>query len=216
MIIDVFSDYLCPWCFIGERRLRRVLRTIDAPPTVRFRAFQLRPELPLEGVDRGQLLRSRYGADADPGRVPARVAEAAAEEGLELDYARMGRIPNTLLAHGLMAEAQRQWAAEPKPTEIRWELADQLFQGYFQQGLDLAQPAVLRQLGQRAGLPTAIIDAALDGAGAAQVAEDLAEAAEREVIGVPNLWFAGRFSLPGVQGADTLKHFVERARTRLS
>ena len=211
MVIELFSDYLCPWCFIGAHRLRRVLATVDGPFALRFRAFQLRPGLPTEGIDRVALLEQQYGTAADPGRVPARVAETAAEEHLELDYAAMRRVPNTLAAHRLMAALQ----AHSDAPESTWALAERLFRAYFQEGVDLGDRDWLARLGAEFGVDDAE-GALVDGSAAADsVSADLAAAAEREVVGVPNLWFAGRFSLPGVQGEETLRHFVERAFERL-
>ncbi|MEM1433577.1 MAG: DsbA family protein [Pseudomonadota bacterium] len=209
MIIDVFSDYLCPWCFIGERRLKRVLDELAVPVEVTFRAFQLQPGLPPEGVARADLLARRHGAGADPARVPSKVAEAAAEDALALDYSAMARVPNTLAAHRLMA------AAAELPQDERWALADALFAAYFQRGLDIGDETVLLELAAPFEIGTA--ETAIAGAAPYQqrVERDLASAAEREVMGVPNLWFAGRFSLPGVQSPTTLKHFIERALLRL-
>ena len=212
MVIDIFSDYLCPWCFLGERRLRRVLDDLKAPVEVRFRAYLLRAGLPPEGLDRRAMLAQRYGAEADPARVPARLAETAAEEGIEFNYAAMDRVPNTLPAHRLMAALQAQGA----PAESRWMLADWLFQAYFQEGVDISDSAWLLRLAGEAGIAAAEEVLAEEGTAADLVAADLAEAREKDVVGVPNLYFAGRFSLPGVQGEETLKHFLLRAIERLA
>ena len=212
MIIDIFSDFLCPWCFLGEHRLRRVLDSVDADIEVRFRAFQLRAGLPEEGLDRRAVLAQRYGAAADPARVPARLAETAREEGLTLNYAAMERIPNTLPAHRLMAALQEQ----NKRVEDRWALADRLFRAYFQDGVDISKRDWLLGEAEAVGLAQPALALEEDGAAAALVTADLVEARDRDVVGVPNLYFAGRFSLPGVQGEDTLRHFLLRAIDRLT
>ncbi|MEM6709788.1 MAG: DsbA family protein [Pseudomonadota bacterium] len=207
MLIEVFSDFLCPWCFIGERRLTQVLARIDRDVELHFRAYLLKPDLTAEGADRAALLTERYGAQADLARAPARVAEAAAEDGIELRYDRITRVPDTRLAHAVMARYQAEGAAATE----RLELADALFQAYFQQGKDLADPEQLAEV--VAPFPVSVATARRDDP---TVVADLELGRQREVVGVPNVWFAQRFSLPGVQSASTLEHFVLRALERLS
>ena len=101
--IEIFSDVVCPWCFIGKRRLDQVLQgELGQGVRLRWRPYQLQPNIAPEGLDRKAYLLRRYGHDADLGRVPAAIAAEAKGEGLTLRYDLMQRMPNTLLAHRLM------------------------------------------------------------------------------------------------------------------
>jgi predicted DsbA family dithiol-disulfide isomerase len=208
MHIDLFSDLICPWCYIGKRRLDGVLAgPVGDGVQVRWRAFQLQPGLPPEGVDRGEFLARRYGAQADVARAPARILEQGAELGLAFNYGAIGRMPNTLPGHRLMALAE--------PFGRQHELAESLFRRYFCDGEDLGDTAVLRAAADEAGLPGArLVQALAAGDGEQAVQEDLAAAAELEITGVPAFLLAGRFVLPGAQSAETMTAFVARAKSR--
>ncbi|MEM1230675.1 MAG: DsbA family oxidoreductase [Pseudomonadota bacterium] len=207
--IDVFSDLICPWCFIGKRRLDRIAAQLEFPIEVRWRAYQLRPGLPLDGVDRLEVLQQRYGASARLDAVPERLREEAHLEGIELRYDRMARVPNTLPGHRLLAAAASDG--------VQHALADALFVAYFCAGEDLADQSVLARIGQEAGMSSAVIEEALHGeAWVAPVAEDLAAAVEHQVSGVPAMLLAGRYPLPGVQSDDVLLKVLRRAHERLT
>ena len=211
MRIDIFSDLVCPWCFIGKRRLDRVLGDLVTaePVELRWRAFQLRPEMPAEGVDRGAYLQRRYGAEADPARVPTRIASEAAEEGIDMDFAAMQRMPNTHLGHRLMAFAEGY--------EKQHELADVLFRYYFCDGKDVGDRRVLVAAGAEVGLSEPLVLAALADADViAQVDADLAAAADKGVTGVPCFLLGGSFALPGVQSPEVIGQFIHRAIERLT
>jgi predicted DsbA family dithiol-disulfide isomerase len=208
MHIDLFSDLICPWCYIGKRRLDSVLQgPVGDGITVRWRAFQLQPGLPPEGVDRAQFLARRYGPEADTARGPARILEQGAELGLAFDYAAIRRMPNTLLGHRLMALAE--------PFGRQHELAESLFRRYFCDGEDLGDARVLGAAANEVGLPAAeLLEDLRAGAGAAAVQDDLAAAATLEITGVPAFLLAGRFVLPGAQSTETMGQFIERAKSR--
>ncbi|MFK7916319.1 MAG: DsbA family oxidoreductase [Pseudomonadales bacterium] len=209
--IEIYSDLICPWCFIGKRRLDRVLAASAVPVQITWRAFQLRPGLPDDGLDRRQYLAQRYGEAADPGRLPERLAGEAEVENIAFAYERVERVPNTLLGHRLLA------AAESVAGTLQHELADALFRAYFQQGLDVGDAQTLLSIAEAAGMDAQLAQQALtQERWLTQVQAELAAAREHDVSGVPCLIFAGRFSLPGVQADDVMLHFIERAAERLA
>src|SRR5262245_50599730 len=132
--IEVFSDLICPWCFIGKRRLDRALSgTASEGVTVRWRPFQLYPDLPIGGVDRAAFYKARFGQDADSRKIGERIGAEANDAGITLDFARIERVPNTLAGHRLVSffdEDPRQHA-----------LMDDLFTAYFSEGRDLGDLA---------------------------------------------------------------------------
>lgn len=207
--IDIYSDLICPWCFIGKRRLDRVLAQVSVPVRITWRAFQLRPGLPETGLDRHEYLQQRYGNAADPGRLPERLAGEAAAEGIEFAYERVERIPNTMPGHRLMAAAGE--------TDVQHELADALFRAYFQEGRDVGDRETLLAIAAEVGMASEFADEALtQERWLTEVQTELEAGRQHDVSGVPCLIFAERFSLPGVQADDVLTHFVERAAQRLA
>jgi predicted DsbA family dithiol-disulfide isomerase len=208
--IEIFSDVVCPWCFIGKRRLDRVLaEDLGEGVSLRWRPYQLHPNMPVEGVDRGAYLERRYGPDADRSRMPARIAEEAASEGLELRFDRIARMPNTLLAHRLMELAYEH--------DCQHELAEALFQAYFCDGLDVGDLQTLVSIGQTCGLQKDVVSAYLTGAsGLAEVREQLARAVDVGVSGVPGYYLANGFLLPGAQTSETMAQIILRVKNKLS
>ena len=210
MEIEIFSDVVCPWCYIGKRRLDAVLQTpVGEGVTLRWRPYQLRPRMPAEGLDRAEYLRARYGEDADPGRVPERLAAEAQDTGLTFDFAAMQRMPNTLQAHRLMELA---W-----DDGVQHQLAEALFEAYFQAGEDIGHQATLIEAAEKSGIDAAKAARYLDGdAGADRVREQLERAEDLGVSGVPSYLLAGRFTLPGAQTPEVMGRFIQRAKERLT
>lgn len=208
MLIEVFSDIVCPWCFIGKKRLDSVLESgAGEGITVRWRPYQLYPNLPPEGVDRAEHLRHRYGADADASRVPGRIVEEAASVGLELNFAGIQRLPNTALAHSLLDAA---W-----PTGRQHELAERLFNAYFIDGQDVGDRAVLSAIAADAGMEATAIGTALE-ARSDELATERERAMDLNISGVPSFLLAGRYVLPGAQTPDALAQILARAKERFA
>ncbi|MEM7078181.1 MAG: DsbA family oxidoreductase [Pseudomonadota bacterium] len=209
MEIEIFSDVICPWCFIGKQRLDRALPgDVGEGITLRWRPYQLFPGLPAEGLDRGEYLRRRYGEDADSTRAPRRITEEAEGEGLTLRYDLIQRLPNTLLAHRLLEYAYVEG--------VQHRLSEILFQAYFCAGEDVGEADTLARLGARAGLDAdAVANMLASDAYAQEVAEQLARAPEVGVSGVPGYLLAGGFLLPGAQSTETMAQIITRAKLRL-
>lgn len=206
--IDVISDVVCPWCYVGKRQLEAALaRWREAhpgtpDPQVRWHPFQLNPDLPEEGMARADYLARKFGTP-DPGAIYQRVSAAARAVGLEPDFAKIARQPNTLRAHALIGAAQG---------DAQQAVVERLFLAYFVEGADLSSREALEQLAREAGLPDAAIREALDGAGAQQAAGDDTEARKLGVSGVPFFVIDGKLGVSGAQGADALLAAFEQTR----
>jgi len=210
MDIEIFSDLICPWCFIGKRRLDRALERVAGDDIrIQWRPFQLYPDLPAEGVDREAFYKARFGADADARKVGARIAEEAQEAGIALDYARIVRVPNTLLGHRLVAF----FDGDPR----QHDLMDALFTAYFTQGRDLGDVGVLADIAAGFGADAAAVRARL---ASDELTRDIRGqvkgAYNAGLSGVPCFVLAGRFGIPGAQPVDTMRQFIERARERVA
>lgn len=209
MEVAVYSDLVCPWCYIGKRRLEQVLATpVGEGITVRWLPYQLYPNLPAEGIPRQRLLSARYGADADASQVPERIRAEAAEVGLEFDFAAIPRVPNTLNGHRLVERFHG--AGQGALMEI-------LFRYYFQEGRDLGDPDVLVDAVGAAGLNVATARRLLESDELEDaVRAEIRSARDNGISGVPSYLLAGRFTIPGAQPPEVLARLIERARERLA
>ena len=207
--IEIFSDVICPWCFIGKRRLDTVLASdVGEGVELRWRPYFLHPNTPPTGVDRLEMLRHRYGEDADLGRVPARIEEEAAMVGIQLRYDLIQRTPNTLLAHRLLEYAY----AEDK----QHALSEALFLGYFCTGRNVGDLEELVDIAASVGLDAAAAKAFLRSDGALhEVQEQFQRAPELGISGVPGYYLADSFLLPGAQTAEVMGQIIQRVKTRI-
>ncbi len=206
MHIDIFSDVICPWCFIGKRRLERALVERPQPSlSVRWRAFQLNPDMPMEGMDRTTYLDRKFGGRENAARVYNAIQQAGAQEGIAFDFERICRTPNTLPAHQLIAFAGDAGDQDP--------LVEQLFRLYFFEGADIGDPEVLIQAAADSGLDSDAARKCLannTGLEAAQ-AEDM-QARRAGIQGVPTFILNGRYSLSGAQEPEVLFQLFDVAR----
>ena len=145
MQIDIVSDVICPWCFIGKRRLERALALRpELPATLAWRAFQLNPEMPTDGISRELYLSAKFGGSRAAGRTCAAVCAAGRTEGIDFAFERIRRTPNTLRAHRLIRLAASEACAD--------QVVEALFRAYFVEGLDIGDIETLAAIAARAGL----------------------------------------------------------------
>ncbi|MGQ0663566.1 MAG: DsbA family oxidoreductase [Pseudomonadota bacterium] len=196
MIIDVVSDAICPWCYIGKRRLERALALAPRPDIkIGWRPFQLNPDMPPEGMDRQAYLKRKFGTRAGGGMYEA-VEAAGREEGIAFAFARIARTPNTILAHRLIRHAARADRQE--------EIVEAIFRVYFLDGLDIGRIEVLASLAEALGMDGGAVKAYLetDQDLAAIKAED-AFARQIGIEGVPCFIIDRKFAISGAQSPET-------------
>ncbi len=211
MRIDVWSDVICPWCYLGVHRLGLAVERLGwgDEVEVHLRAFQLDPSASREPGDLRRALERKYGPGAFDS-MTARLTRLGEAEGLDYRFDLALRV-NTLDAHRLLAWADEQGAA------AQAALADRLFRGYFTEGENVADHATLARLAGQAGLDAEEAAEVLGGeAFAAEVRKDIDEARDRDIHGVPNFVIEDRFAIPGAQDVDTMVVLLERARERLT
>jgi len=202
--VDIWSDVVCPWCYIGKRRFEAALRRFPAAAdvTVTFRAFQLDPGAPPGAATP---VREVYERKFGPGQADGmieRVTTMAADEGLTFDMDRALRA-NTLLAHRLL------WLAGERG--VQDALKERLLRAYFSEGRNVGDPDTLADLAAECGLDReAVLGFLASDAGRAEVAGDLTEALELGITAVPTYVFDGRWSVPGAQDPDTFLRVLER------
>ncbi len=209
MTIDVISDVVCPWCFIGRRRLGEALALLAARepqvrPVVSWHPFQLNPDLPREGIARSSYVETKFGGRERADEVYARVRNAGESAGIDFAFDRIERQPNTLDAHRLISWAQARGDAE--------ELVERLFRAFFLEGRLIGERGVLAAIAGEAGLPADTARAYLDsGEGADTVAAMDRRVRELGVTGVPFFIFGGRVAVSGAQEAPGLVAAMEQA-----
>ena len=203
MNIEVYSDVVCPWCYVGDHRLERVLAEEPEPHEVRYRPFFLDPTTPNAGVDIADMLRRKYGAD--PRQIWARVESAARESGLALDLSRQRRQYPTLRAHTLIR------SAEPRGTQRA--LVRALFEANFVDARDVNDPNVLASIGERHGFASDEVLSLIGDAGELAATRAETDAALANGIrGVPFFVFDGRLAVSGAQREVVLKEALRRAK----
>ncbi|SDF74244.1 Predicted dithiol-disulfide isomerase, DsbA family [Limimonas halophila] len=207
MHLDIFSDPICPWCLIGKRRLERALAERPEPElTIRWRAFQLNPDMPRAGMDRTDYVVRKFGSMDNANRVYDAVKAAAAEEGIPLALDRIQRTPNTLPAHQLIHLAGERGVQDT--------VVEDLFQAYFMRGEDVGEQDVLLAAARRAGMDEDVVRDALDRENALEIvqAEDQ-EARSAGIQGIPTFILNGEYALSGAQEPKVLHNLFDVGRT---
>jgi predicted DsbA family dithiol-disulfide isomerase len=195
--LDVWSDLVCPWCWIGKRRLAAALAEEEPGSVlVRWHAFQLQPDLPAEGVDAERYFAAKFGGEERVQAIHDRVSAVGREVGLELRFDRQAHAPNTRLAHRAVKLAGDEEAA-----------IETLFAAHFADGENIGDPETLLRL-----LPGVDADALQRGDGDAAVDDDLDVAAQIGVTGVPFFVAAGRVAISGAHEPELLRQVIATGR----
>ncbi|OIJ95623.1 DsbA family oxidoreductase [Streptomyces colonosanans] len=207
--LDVFSDLICPWCYVGGRRLDKAVGIVkertDDEFRIRHHAFELNPAMPLSGMDRREYRSGKFGSWERSRQLDAGTVLAGRDDGIVFDYEAIARTPNTRAGHRLIALAERE-------AQQGWAMADRLLAAYFSEGQDVGDTAVLARIGRETGLgddvATGLTDPALESA----VQEDLKLAEYLGLRGVPVV-ITGDKAISGAVGVDALVEVLERQVT---
>ena len=208
MHIDVWSDMVCPWCYLGSRRLATALeRFAEAHPdqevTVRWRAFELDPGAPPEPQELRPVLEKKYGPGAFDA-MTGRLVSLGGPEGIDYRFDRAQRV-NTFDSHRLVA-----WAATLDP-DAQDRLVAGIFHAYFTDGADVSDHGVLADLATAAGLDRdAAVEVLASGAFADEVRTEESAARDRDITGVPAVVIDDRVLVPGAQEAETFLRVLEK------
>lgn len=208
--LDIFSDPICPWCWIGKSNLDRALESRPEHPfNVEWHPFQLNPDMPREGMDRRAYLEGKFGGKDRAVQVYARVAEAARAAGLEIDFERMERTPNTLDAHRLI-----HWAGLEGRQHA---MVGRLFRAYFREGADIGDAATLTRLAGEAGLDASMVARLLTtDADRDDLAARDAHARSRGVDAVPTFLIDNRYVLQGAQPVQAWQEVIDDIATQIA
>ena len=203
--IDMISDVVCPWCFIGKRRLEKAIALKPAIPVeLHFRPYFLNPWIPREGISREEYLTTKFGSPERYRDIAQRVAEAAAAEGLTYEIDGIKRQPNTLDCHRLIL-----WAGQAGHAA---RMKQRLMDLYFNEGGDLTDPEMLVGAAADSGLDADLVRQRLaTDEDVARVEREANSAKEAGIDGVPCFILGGLLAVQGAQAPDYLAQTIERA-----
>ncbi|HEY2890249.1 MAG TPA: DsbA family oxidoreductase, partial [Dongiaceae bacterium] len=192
------------WCYVGKRRLARALAARPQPKlAVRWRAFQLNPGMPADGMVRERYIDAKFGSSERAKRIYEAVSAVGASEGINFNFEAIKRTPNTILSHRLLRKASKE--------ELQDELLEAMFQAYFVDGRDIGSARVLTEVGESVGLEKAGAYLASDEGGEEVRAED-SLARRQGINGVPCFIFNYRFLLSGAQEPESFFQLFDLAR----
>jgi predicted DsbA family dithiol-disulfide isomerase len=200
LLIEIASDVVCPWCYIGKRRLEKALESLkgEVDARIEWLPFQLNPGMPSEGMARADYRRQKFGSVEKGRMLDARVAQEGAGEGIAFAFDRMQRTPNTMAAHRLIDLAQKQGKGNA--------VVDALFRAYFEEAKDIGDEAVLKEIAERAGVT---------GGADEKIQEEVKEKEERVrdlgISGVPTFIFNRESGLSGAYPPEQLAQAIREA-----
>lgn len=205
MQIDFISDTVCPWCFIGKRRLgRAIAMRPNISFDVRYRPYRLDPTVPKSGMDREAYMAAKFGKSGGIADAQRMIAAEGAKDGIEFDFAAILRTPNTLDSHRLI-----RWAAL---TGAQDEVVERLFAAYFENGEDIGDIRVLSDIADVCGMDGAQVADMLESDQDVTLVEREDKLAhEMGVTGVPAIIFANKVAVSGAREPDVLAMVIDKA-----
>ena len=197
--VDIFADIICPWCYIGKTRLDQAFsKRPNLTPVYRWRSFLLNPSMPAEGMDRQAYLTAKFGHAASA--VYGRIAMAGLDAGIEFQFSKIRRTPNTRPIHHLVLAAGDK-------SEI---LADRFYKAYFLDGQDISEVGIQDEILEACDLDRQTLSSELTAA-ANQLETDLHDCNTLAIEGVPMIIFNGSLSLAGAYPPDILLNVIDSA-----
>lgn len=203
--VDVVSDVVCPWCFIGQKRLDKAIATADVDVHVRWRPFQLDPTIPPGGMDRRQYMLGKFGSEERVQQIHARIEPLGDAEGIRFAFGAIKVAANTLDAHRVI-----RWAGAAGE-DVQNRLVRRLFQLNFEEGANIGDHAVLAKAAGEAGMDASVVETLLPtDADVEAVRDEIATASRMGITGVPCFLLEGKYAVMGAQDADTLADAIRQ------
>lgn len=204
--IDIVSDVMCPWCYIGQKNLdaaKAIASEVDV--SVHWRPYQLDPTLPPQGKDRQQYLNEKFGGEERAAGIYQRVKDAGQQSGIDFNFDLMKVSPNTLDAHRLI-----RWAGGINP-QVQDKLVRRLFEMFFVEGGNVGDHAVLLDAAEHAGMDVELVRELLASDRDKQaIQEEIARAQQMGVTGVPFFIIANKYAISGAQPPEVLANAIRQ------
>ena len=212
VLVEIYSDIVCPWCYIGKRRFEQALAQFDGRDDVEivWRPFQLDPRAPVEPTPALDGYARKFGGPSEAVRITDHLTKMGEAAGLDFDFGIAQRA-NTFDAHRLL------WFAERECPSDQDAVKERLLRAYFSEGIDVADRGELVRLGSEAGLdPARVTEFLASDDGVDEVREELLVGLERGVTAVPTFVFEGQWAVPGAQDPDTMLRVLQRVQERMA
>lgn len=205
--IDVISDVVCPWCFIGRKRLEKAIADLPhITAEVRWRPFQLDATIPPGGKDRARYMKDKFGSEARIAEIHDQISELGREEDIDFDFDSITVAPNTIDAHRVI-----RWASQAGPG-VQDRIVGELFSLYFEQGQNIGDHHVLATAAQKCGMDGAVVAALLKtDAETVAVRQEIATASAMGVQGVPCFIIDQKYAVMGAQSAENMADAIQQA-----
>ena len=205
LTIDIISDVVCPWCYVGKRKLEAALALkADVPVQLRWHPYQLDPTIPQGGLPRRDYMEKKFGSTGRLAEIHERLETVGRESHIPFAFGKIEHSPNTLDAHRLI-----RWA---ESAGVQDAVVERLFRAYFEEGADIGDHAVLLRVAGESGMDAGIVQNLLAGdSDADAVRADIAQAQRLGVNGVPFFIIGGRFAVSGAQSTQVLVKAIESA-----
>ncbi|MBL8577161.1 MAG: DsbA family protein [Mesorhizobium sp.] len=204
--IDVVSDVVCPWCFLGQKRLdAAIAASPDVDVAVAWRPYQLDPTIPAAGMDRKAYMKAKFGDESRLRDAHIRLEELGKAVGIDYDFDAIKVAPNTLDAHRVI-----RWAGATGP-DVQNKLVRQLFRLYFEQGHNIGDHTVLVKAAQDSGMDGPVVGSLLaSDSDRSAVTEEAATASRMGITGVPCFLLEGKYAVMGAQETATLADAIQQ------
>jgi predicted DsbA family dithiol-disulfide isomerase len=204
--VDVVSDVVCPWCYLGQKRLERAIAAVpEVDVEVRWRPYQLDPTIPPEGKDRRKYMLDKFGSEDRIRQIHERIEGLGQAEGIDFAFDKIKVAPNTLDAHRVI-----RWAGA-SGNGMQNDLVRRLFSLNFEQGENIGDPAVLIDAAREAGMDEAVVMTLLPtDADRAEVQNEIATASRMGITGVPCFLLESKYAVMGAQEADALADAIRQ------
>jgi predicted DsbA family dithiol-disulfide isomerase len=205
--IDVISDVVCPWCYLGKARLEAALKELpDVQAEISWRPYMLDPSIPRTGVDRKAYMEAKFGAGPRIGQIQEQLKSFGKAVGINYDFDAIKVAPNTMGAHRLI-----RWAAQAGPG-VQNKVVDLLFKAFFEEGRDIGSAPVLIDIARKAGMDTSIVETLLPtDAEEGGVIGEIATAKQLGITGVPCFIIDQKYAVSGAQTPDILADAIKNA-----
>jgi predicted DsbA family dithiol-disulfide isomerase len=208
--IDIYSDIVCPWCYVGKRRLERALAQLNggAHARITWRPFQLNPTMPSDGMDRATYLKAKFGSLEAFGQMEEQLLAAGVGERIPFAFEKIQRTPNTFAAHRLVWYAEQQGKQD--------SVVEALFRGYFLEGKNIGDVTTLTHVAAEAGLDRTETEEFLESEkGVVEVKAEEAVGRQLGIRGVPYFVLNGSISISGAQPPDIFVSAIQQAEKEI-
>lgn len=204
--VDVVSDVVCPWCYIGQKRLEKAIAwQSDLEVDLRWRPYQLDSSIPPEGLDRKAYMLAKFGSEQKLRDIHDHIVPLGEAEGIDFHFSDIRKSPNTLDAHRVI-----RWAASQGEV-IQHSVVRTLFSAFFEQGEDISDHTVLARIAGENGMDQAVVSTLLaSDADKDEVRAEIEQARQMGITGVPCFLLEGRYAIVGAQDADVLANAIRQ------